>query len=189
VESGSDATKAVAMIVIKPGRRCGFYAEELEDLAESIREQATDCGIEIEWYRDDSGVKYRLGPLEIQTIAASVPWEALTGAAATIFLEAVRDWMSRRYQARKSRYDTDVAEAAEARREASKFRLFKRRQPSWVRQFEPTPVVPHQVSIYGPKGELLGVVYQDARLNQPAILIGEAAIEHAKAQGQGAPWY
>ena len=111
VESGNDATRAVTMIEIKPGRRCGFYAEELEDLAESIREQVIDCATEIEWYRDDSGVKYQSGAAEIQAIAANVPWEALTGAAATVFLEAVRDWMSRRYQARKSKYDTDVADA------------------------------------------------------------------------------
>jgi len=85
---------------------------DITDLAQTLKGRVHDHDVRVESPPPpeppaspqppvDTGVKYQRGAAEfdaLASIAVSVPWEALTGAVATIVLETLRDWTAKRFR-------------------------------------------------------------------------------------------
>jgi hypothetical protein len=178
----------VASILIDSGiRRDHRHSAEIESLAAAIRDAVGDHAVQVKYvepppatdqiYSQDAFA--RVSP-EIINLMVNVPWEAFAGAAATVFLESVRDWLGDRYE---SRYAERQAQAVQATKPSTpKRRLFGRRQELPGPVAKPITIIPHQVEIFGPRGELIGLVYQDASLSHPKIIIGPAAVAQVQHQ-------
>jgi hypothetical protein len=176
--------EVMSRIVIEQGIICSFSDEELEALAGTIQSRLYDYDVEIDWYQNDSDISFSLGPLWMEAIATNVPWEALTGAAATVLLESIRDWLARLHSKRKARYEAELAEAEKAKRSTSRVSLFKKKEPIVTHTPRPPVDVPQEVSIYGPSGQILGVVFQESGGSVPAITVGDAVTQYKKRREQ-----
>jgi hypothetical protein len=88
------------VIAVKPA---GSASPDITDLAQTLKERVHDYEIRIEDAKPpvDTGRRSQRSAAEfdaLATIAVSVPWEALTGAVATVVLETLRDWTAKRFR-------------------------------------------------------------------------------------------
>ena len=187
--------RKVAPILIDPGiRRDHRHSGEIESLAGTIRDVVGGHAVQVKYVESPPDTRqdgcqdaFATVSPEVINLLVNVPWEALAGAAATVFLESVRGWLGDRYQSRYAERKTRAAQAT--KQSAPRFRLFGRLLPPPVA--EKITVIPHQVEIIEPGGELIGLVYQDASLSHPKILIGPVAVaqvQHRLGRRSGGWW-
>lgn len=149
-------------------------AEEIDSLAADIYDALVDTPVYVDyiWLSPSppgplSDIQFAMRQVAFDAISLSinVPWEVLGGALATIFLETVRDWLREGFARRKAEHQERCQELAAA-----------------------INFPPRQVEIFGPRGQLIGIVYQDAHLNSPLILTDEDAIDHRARQRRVRRW-
>jgi hypothetical protein len=106
----------VTSILIEPGfvREHGpSEAEEIESLAAQLRVTVRSYPVQVEYNlprpSPPSDIQFSIpadtkGFTDAICLSINVPWEVLTGAVATIFLETVRDWLKDRYESRYAKH-------------------------------------------------------------------------------------
>jgi hypothetical protein len=194
----TDPPRPSIVITVSPS---ASTSQDITDLVQTVREQVRDYEVRVEDAKPpvDTGRKSQRGPTEfdaLASIAVSVPWEALTGAVATILLEGLRDWTAKRLHHQKQAIQALREQEAASRptpelnrpeEQRSFLRGLRGRIGGVQSKTQQDPELPsdivrrmrnnrypsaHQwISIYGPRGQLLGIVEQDILLESPRVQI------------------
>ena len=190
------------VIAVKPA---GSASPDITDLAQTLKERVHDYEIRIVDAIPpvDTGRRSQRGAAEfdaLATIAVSVPWEALTGAVATVVLETLRDWTAKRF-----RHQEQVVRELQEQEVLHPPPLFALRQPlkqpeekrsllrglrhrisgkqsktqrrsdeiDVLRRMRDNriPMAYQHVAIYGPRDQLLAIVEQHTQLGSPRVEI------------------
>lgn len=167
---------AVPQIIIKSSDASRSRAAGIDELAQAVRELLPDHAVQVARPPPLLPQTDRLAPLAARssgpsalwTIAIVVPWDTLADALGERVVVLVKHWVRERFRREKQRLEQSRTQVPAHPSDAHGYRAYL-----------PTPA--HIVTLYGPRGQFLGVVRQSEMMETPSVTIAPFSAAHSAA--------